>query len=414
MGLLKKFLSLILVVLVGNFTLIVADDFEGYSRLEKQLLQMQQRIDELEGKQTEKKEETPSILKDLLIGGGLTFIVQTAQNANCYGEKYNSNTPTVASYSIDLGFTKSFGKHDKMFLHLETGQGSLDEQLQVFSGVNYDGDISNAIITVTEAWYEHYFGDSGFGFTIGKLDPTTAVDENYFANDETTQFLGCIFRNSIAIIFPEDNSFGAQVFYETDKLDLTAQYLSANASFEDVTKNIFASAQVTIKPNLIEGLEGNYRIFAWTNTRDHIKWNDSTKTDEKNYGIGISFDQEFTTTVGAFARYAWQRPDIYLEDLGFTLEQNWSLGIQIKSSLFGNNDVFAFAYGQIIPSNDYKQATGFKAKKENHFEVYYSWQATDFLAITPDLQIIENPYGGDAYGGNDTIFVGGIRLQINF
>jgi hypothetical protein len=65
------------------------------------------------------------------------------------------------------------------------------------------------------------------------------------------------------------------------------------------------------------------------------------------------------------------------------------LGLQFAAKLISSEDILAVAYGQVIPSSDYKDVNGFNAKTENHVEVYYKLQITNYLSITPDIQIIE-------------------------
>ena len=64
-----------------------------------------------------------------------------------------------------------------------------------------------------------------------------------------------------------------------------------------------------------------------------------------------------------------------------------------------------------MPSSEYKDNVNKDAKSENHLEVYYSWNVTDYLAISPDFQIVENPYFDE---NADTAYVSSIRMQISF
>ncbi len=371
----------------------------------------------------EKKSETANrgLLSDLVIGGGITFVLQNAQNANASDYSlYNGKTPTAASYSVDLGFEKSFDQNNKMFIHLETGQGSIESQLELFSNINGDSDESDSVISLTEAWYEYMFGASGFKMTFGKLDAGAAVDDNIYSNDETEQFLGDIFINSPVIDFPDDNTFGVSAVFESEKIGAAVQYVSADGAWQDVTKNIFMSAQINFKAGLIDQKEGNYRAYVWTNTKKYIKWTDPSETDCSNYGFGISFDQQLSDYAGIFARYGWEDGKVYFDadpdtsGNDVSLSHSWSAGIQFKPALFNSEDIFALACGQIVPSCEYKEVNGLKGETENHFEMYYKCQINDYLSVTPDIQIIQNPFGNDASNGDSTVFVCGIRTQISF
>ena len=62
----------------------------------------------------------------------------------------------------------------------------------------------------------------------------------------------------------------------------------------------------------------------------------------------------------------------------------------------------------------YKEVNGVKGETENLFDMYYKWLFNDYLSVTNDIQIIQNPFGNDASNGNSTVFVCGIRTQISF
>ena len=64
-----------------------------------------------------------------------------------------------------------------------------------------------------------------------------------------------------------------------------------------------------------------------------------------------------------------------------------------------------------MPSDEYKDNVNSDAKSENHLEVYYSWNVTDYLSISPDFQMVENPFYNE---DDDTAYVGTIRMQISF
>ncbi len=353
--------------------------------------------------------EETNFLEGLTIGGGITLNLQNLQNANKAedgdGNPLDENkTPTLGQYSVDLTVEKKFDDENTAFIHLETGKGDINYYLNSVAGVNRDADDSG-VVSVTEAWFEHKFTDK-FAVTAGIIDPTGAVDDNAYANDETTQFIGSMFRNAANIGF-SDNAFGVKATYETDFADFAVQYIDAS-DYKDITRNGFASAQVNFKPGFIDEMEGNYRIYGWTNTNDTDKLDGTGEGNEKSYGLGLSLDQQFSDIFGAFARYSWSRGDI---DDGIYASSTWSVGLQATVNGIGEEDVVAIACGQVIPSSEYKDNVNENAKSENHLEVYYSWNVTDYLSITPDFQMVENPFYNE---DDDTAFVGSLRMQISF
>lgn len=82
-------------------------------------------------------------------------------------------------------------------------------------------------------------------------------------------------------------------------------------------------------------------------------------------------------------------------------------------------DVLAFAVGQVIPSDDYKNAgsatvTTPKAESEGHMEAYYRIFVNDHLSVSPDFQYIWNPFGKDVADDTSSIFIAGMRAQVDF
>jgi carbohydrate-selective porin OprB len=151
------------------------------------------------------------------------------------------------------------------------------------------------------------------------------------------------------------------------------------------------------------------------NDKDHIKWDDSAKTKEKGYGFGLSLDQVLADNLGMFARYGWQSPGVFMNGEDFSLEQSWSTGLEFAGSLWGRtDDMFAIAFGQVFASRKYKKVNSLKAESEEHLEAYYSFKANEHITLSPDFQVIWDPYGNDATNGDKAIVLGGLRTQVDF
>jgi len=407
-------------VLAGSLFLSCNPVFAGeiedeITVLKSKIARLEQRLDE-QAELTSGLEGTKEMLKGLSISAGATFIVQGTNNANGDDLSAKGEDVTDGSYSIDLEIEKTFDDYGMAFIHLETGDGaSVEDELKVFSNVNRDADDSDNSLALTEVWYEHYFQALPLTLTLGKIDPTVYIDTNIYANDECRQFLGRSFRNSPTIEFC-DNSGGLHLgLAPADFMELDLITLDADSDWEDMGDGVFFGAQLNFKPNLFKR-GGNYRIVGWLDNRDHTRWKDSAKSKEEGYGVGVSFDQELSDSIGAFLRYGWQDPDVYLNGESFSLEHAWSTGIQLTGTGWGRkDDVLGLAVGQVIPSDQYKKAgTNLEAADEGHFEAYYNYKVNEHLTLTPDVQLIWNPYGDDAANGNSTVTVVGMRGQVDF
>jgi len=356
------------------------------------------------------------VLGGINIEGGATFIVQATDNANGSDLSQGGEDVTDGSYSIDLFVKKDFDDYGKALIHIEPGDGQgVEDELQVFSNVNRDSNDTDNSGLVTEVYYEHYFKSVPLNLAFGKMDGTILIDTNTIANDETTQFLGRIFRNSPVIEFP-DNTLGLKMDIKfVDFLEARFLMMDADTDWEDIGDEGFFATQWNLKPHLFER-DGNYRIIGWLNDSHHTKWDNPSDNKKSSYGFGVSVDQGITDSLGIFLRYGWQDPDVYLNSQSFSLEQSWSMGLQFNGDIWGrNNDVLGLAIGQVMPSNKYKKSDpNLKAKDEGHFEAYYNYKVNPHLTLSPDIQIIWNPYGGDAQNGDDTITVLGLRGQVDF
>lgn len=364
----------------------------------------------------------PTIVSEgLRIGVGATMIVQGTNNTNAAEEKKTGRTD--ASLSEDITISKEFEKlNSEAFIHLEAGQGAgLTNELSLYSNVNADAN-DEEHVSVSEIWYEQgLFADKAL-ITFGKLDPTVYFDNNEVANDETTQFLSDMFKTNPAIEFPDNTVALRAAVMPVDWLELNYGAFNTNGNWDEIADNLFHAGQVTFKTNFFN-LPGNYRFLGWQNRAHHTKWLDMEKQKEHSYGFDLSFDQKVHDIVTLFARYGWQDPKVFNPDImasgdfNYSLKQSWSAGLQIEGKPWHReNDVLAFAVGQVIPSKDYKRAFApeLNCREEGHFEAYYSIHINDHLSISPDLQYIWNPFGKDVVDDTSDIFVGGMRAQVDF
>jgi carbohydrate-selective porin OprB len=152
------------------------------------------------------------------------------------------------------------------------------------------------------------------------------------------------------------------------------------------------------------------------------QWLDPSQTNAGSYGFGVSFDQKIYDNITPFMRYGWRSPDVFdapaFVSGGYTtlLGQAWSLGIQFGGALWRREtDAVGLAFGQVLPSADYKTANSLlHASAESHGEAYWRIQVFESLSISPDFQYIIGPFGKDAPENTKNIAVIGVRSQADF
>lgn len=457
----KKNVIWVLVLLVSTFTLhpVFADEL-SYEDLANEIKVLKEKVERL-GKRLSKYEKNQISVENvreevkkslisyepgegikvesagLTIGASGTFVFQGTPNANNAADGEDSIFD--ASYKANIEIVKEFDDWGLAFAELEAGENnSIENELSVFSNVDRASADTGAHIDVGKIWYEHYLFNRQLAITGGKIEAADYMDQNEYAYDECTQFLGHIFRNSPVIEFPDGNGPGLQTilcFEPIQFLELSGGIFEADADWDDIFDHLFYTAQLNFKPGMIFGIDeekwdGNYRFYFWANDRRHEKLVDegdpaTDNTKKINYGLGISCDQMLTNVFGVFGRFGWQRPDILPAGITAadvadnpTLEWTWSVGTQMTGQYWSRpDDVIGFAIGQIFPSNEWNDASSDTyGRGEGHIESYYKCQLNECLSISPDFQIIWNPYGvgKSSEGDNDTIFVYGMRGQLDF
>ncbi len=367
------------------------------------------------------------------VTAGATFVLQGTPNSNNNGTKEAARFD--AAWSSDIFIKKAFEDWGMALIHLEPGQGKgAEEDLYLYSNVNRDQNDTNANVPVTELWYEHYLFNKQVAITAGKMDPANYIDQNEYAHDETTQFIGRIFRQNPAIEWPYDNTLAARLIYAPEYakyISLEGAYFDAENDWENVLEKPFVAAQINFKPSKLFNIDtaqwaGNYRFYWWLNGRDHSKLveageSPADNTKNVNMGFGFSFDQMVTEIYGVFTRFGWQSPDIALAATSNVnsapCDISWSGGVRMIGKYWNREkDVLGLAAGQVFPKSMMKNVDNHDGgAAESHFEAYYKFQVLKWLAITPDIQWIWNPRGvnNKDLGEDNTIFVYGIRGQID-
>lgn len=351
--------------------------------------------------------EGPALVDGISIAAGITIVGQ--------GTSGNDDNPAPGedvidgNISADLEISASLGEHGDAFVAFEAGEGTGLEADEIVSfwGVNADAG-PGTTLELTEAWYEHRFADDMVTVTIGKLNLTNYFDGNEVANDETTQFLAPGFVNNIAIEFPANSAAARLTVSPQELVDISVGVQSGDSDWEDITEDPFLIVGIDLKPKFGE-LQGNYRIYGWTNRTAHTELKDTSKTNESGSGFGISLDQQLTDSLTLFGRLGFQDKKIYEFDIA------WSGGMALAGSLWGrDNDVLGIAYGEARLSDDNEailKAAGTNTSNESHIEAYYSYVVNEHVVISPDIQLITDASGDDDF---KTVTVGAVRGQITF
>src|SRR2546428_8831522 len=177
-----------------------------------------------------------------------------------------------------------------------------DAALGSLSRVNQDAERlagGDARVFLREAWIRLQSADASVRFNVGKLDVQHYFDRNFFAEDETRQFLDSgLLSNPLLASPPNGLGSSLRVSQGDWRFALGVQQL------DDVTGD---NSGV---PYLIGEL-GRRNIFP---LKGHYRWwargsSVPERRDELTWGTGVSIDQLVTDTTGLFVRAGIGRSD---------------------------------------------------------------------------------------------------------
>ena len=362
--------------------------------------------------------------KPLDIDGGLVGFYQGGAAGKIEGNDMDMNNSAgfgiVADLQMTYGPPVPLLEHGRLFMHVHAGEGlGADGALggKLFANLNAMADNSNSLQTnydkvywLEEAYYAHEFYEGKLTFFVGKTSPVIFIDTNAFANDPYNQFVGRLFVDNP--VFDSEAEFApivAASFSPAAGINITALGVSSSypdAPSKEEQKSIysqifvqpFAAVQLTYSPKF-GGLQGNYRTYYWNASYPHI--NSAGDTSSNGWGLGLSFDQRITESLGLFARFAYSSRDAYDTDWF------WSVGANLKGIIPSRDKDelgigIAGVKGTVAPNND---------GTELHTELYYRVYLTEHFAVSPDIQYVANPLGN---ARNSNVFAGMVRTQFSF
>jgi len=350
-------------------------------------------------------------------GGATTWAQYRANNEFIQSPGLKtSNDGLDAGYSSDFILQTHLGKDHTFTIHAESGEGQgpnhalgfFNSATGAFGGLgsnpNYDALHVSRQLQINEAFYEGRFFSRKLLLTLGKIEPHAMYDQNAFAGDETTQFLSNIFVRSTGVTFRElDNYYGPGLrVMVTPVPSFEISLVLANSNFDNVDNNGLAAFQINFTPSGMRN-KGNYRFFWVFDDRSFTSLG-GVGTDN-NIGWGFSLDQKFSDWLGGFFRYSSVEDDLREN----VVSGSWSLGAEISGiSWHRPEDVLSMAWGVAQINNRVPGLGGLKDEK--HFEAYYRYSINDYIALSPDIQVIINQPRIDA----STLAIFGVRGQFDF
>ena len=354
-----------------------------------------------------------------------------------------SSTNIFVSSRVRLDLNTSFTGSDLLRTRLEVGNGGPTNIPGVFGagattgtngvgsnigfqtyGQDYTGLGSNFVLAKLR--YDFNLGDAriSLGPVMHAYDH---IDTNSFANNEAVDFASTFFINNplMVLVNGQTGGAGAAFDWNVGKSAFTVRglYLAGNASSPTTVNTngsitnggLFgdayqATAELEFAPKNADGDKPFAIKLQYTNG--------AVNNTTVNAG-GVNVEWKFAKGAAIFGRYGFGTLDNrggfaatspFTAGLGANAlatnlsPQTWMAGFAFPD-LFKEGALAGIAVGQPLIESQIGNAT------QTNLELFYNFQVTNNIRITPDVQFIFNPNNNST---NSTIFVGTLRTVFSF
>ena len=330
------------------------------------------------------------------------------------------NKPITGSLDLVINADLGFGT---LYLYGEGASTADVSASSLVAGANTDAGTAatpagKGRIQLSEISFATDIG--ALNVNLGVMDLTAFADSTTTANDEGAQFLAGVLVNNPTIAFPDYTP--AIVFNYGEEDDVTFTALTANAyglgdnprsnysqlfKFGNTPtgerKGLFSLAEVRMP---IAPRSSRLTLGLWHSSMEVARF-DGTGNDKSTFGAYANMDG----TIGDTALSARVGLNNAKTDISGGVKGFISLSIEHL------NDQHAFGAGIAYSAlrGDYKVSLAANtAANTTVAELYYRWQITDEIAISPDVQYHHNANNLSAATPVDVfgnIWVYGLRIQ---
>jgi hypothetical protein len=296
--------------------------------------------------------------------------------------------------SADLYFTARVAQYTTFFADVVGLTGPTpDSEIQGLTLLNsYTARLVNQnVVNLREAWLRTELFRQSLAISAGRLDLTNFFDRNTVANDETGQFLSDALVNNPTLGLASNGAGVAVVYDPRRTYNFKFGFQQNDPASPNLSKSLVALAEVGyfVRPPFLQG--GNYRV--WVRT-------DNTLGGHKN-AIGLSLDQKLTDNVTFFGRFGTgfvvnnvQDGTMHFYSGGFDFQKRFVLY---------PGDTWGIGYAQTSLTSG--------LGRERLGEIYYNFQLTERLRLSPRIQYLRETTSGVGTLG---YFVPGVRLHAAF
>ena len=294
-----------------------------------------------------------------------------------------------------------------------------DQAVGSTQGLNslYTGSAGGAA-TLNLFYYQQGLMDDRLVLSVGKLHPNQYIGLNFWANDESRQFLAGPF-DGIQVLGLSHGSYQYGVagqFAINESLFVNAMVTDAlgtpQTDFSTLDEGfVWAAAEIGwVLPFDTDALGGPTVLTAiWAGQNlDYITDIAGANTGKNTYdwsnGFALQIQGHLTRELGI-----WAQGGVAEEKMSATTAE-LSVGMGLETPFGREGDLFGAAFNWSKPSAVF-QGSSTLEKEQSMFEVFYRIQLTGSCQLTPDIQVILDP---GLRSESATPVVLGLRLTTDF
>ena len=378
------------------------------------------RVDQLEARTTDLENQQFSTTTKL--NGEVIF-----QLADTWGNAVNDNrdhSQTVFSYRARFNFDTSF-----------TGQDLLRTRLEAVNVSNFEdvtGTSMSRVSTAGDSGGDFKVGDLFYRFPLGRgrvVIAANGVDfDNMgvavtpFNNDGAAAVSHFAQRNPSVLRGPGNAGVGLQYPFG-NQFQINLGYLANTPGTPTAGNGIFngsfgAFGQLMWQPNSDFAFSVAYNHKYFANGNVNITSATGSQTAQKPFGdnattadnLGVEINWKISNSFEVGGWYGYTRADQKRGGNNDATLQTWAVTLGFPD-LWKEGSLGGIIVGMPPKVTDHDRQSLKDGDTSLHFEVFYRWQVSDFVAITPGVFVITNPEHDQK---NDTIWVGTVRTTFTF
>ena len=300
-------------------------------------------------------------------------------------------------------------------------------------------------VTLNLLYYQQGWLDDRLVVSVGKIHPNQYIGLNFWANDESRQFLaGCF--DGIQPLGASQGGYSPGVAIQaipTESMFVNAVVTDALGKPDTMFSTlgdgyIWTSAEVGMVLPFDEKALGGPTVATVIWSGQNLDALADAPTRQWSNAIGFQWQGHMTDQLGYWAQGAWSQPRMS------TVESSISCGIGVERPFGRRGDLFGVAYNWMRPSSDigspgtstsllggplspipatfigtpWNETDVFSNRRNNSnprpqsmVEAFYRIQLTESMQLTPDVQVVFNP---GVRNDVDTSVVFSLRLTTDF